>query len=85
MILAIKKIKYRNSNKQRSSRQKTNFKIYKQFPFDLNTLINAKTFINLLKIESRALIYQKFLLSDNIQNKLDLLFLLKDLLKKIIY
>ena len=34
------------------------------------------------KIEGRALIYQKFLLSDNIQNKLDLLFLLKDLFKK---
>ena len=34
------------------------------------------------KIEGRALIYQKFLLSDNTQNKLDLLFLLKDLFKK---
>ena len=48
-------------------------------------MINAKTvYQSLEKIESRALIYQKFLLSDNIQNKLDLLFLLKDLLKKII-
>ena len=37
------------------------------------------------KIEGRALIYQKFLLSDNTKNKLDLLFLLKDLFKKIIY
>ena len=59
------------------------FKIYKQIPFDLNTLINAQTvYQSLEKIESRALIYQKFLLSDNIQNKLDLLFLLKDLFKK---
>ena len=59
------------------------FKIYKQIPFELNTLINAKTvYQSLEKIESRALIYQKFLLSDNIKNKLDLLFLLKDLFKK---
>ena len=59
------------------------FKIYKQIPFELNTLINAKTvYQSLEKIESRALIYQKFLLSDNTKNKLDLLFLLKDLFKK---
>ncbi len=59
------------------------FKIYRQIPFELNTLINAQTvYQSLEKIESRALIYQKFLLSDNIQNKLDLLFLLKDLFKK---
>ena len=59
------------------------FKIYKQIPFELNTLINAKTvYQSLEKIESRALVYQKFLLSDNTKNKLDLLFLLKDLFKK---
>ena len=59
------------------------FKIYKQIPFELNTLINAKNvYQSLEKIDSRALIYQKFLLSDNIKNKLDLLFLLKDLFKK---
>ena len=59
------------------------FKIYKQIPFELNTLINAQTvYQSLDKIESRALVYQKFLLSDNTKNKLDLLFLLKDLFKK---
>jgi len=59
------------------------FKIYKQIPFELNTLINAQTvYQSLEKIEGRALIYQKFLLSDNTQNKLDLLFLLKDLFKR---
>ncbi len=59
------------------------FKIYEQIPFELNTLINAKNvYQSLEKIEGRALIYQKFLLSDNTQNKLDLLFLLKDLFKK---
>ena len=46
-------------------------------------MINAKTvYQSLEKIESRALIYQKYLLSDNTKNKLDLLFLLKDLFKK---
>ena len=58
------------------------FKIYKQIPFELNTLINANTvYQSLEKIDGRALIYQKFLLSDNSKNKLDLLFLLKDLFK----
>ena len=51
------------------------FKIYKQIPFELNTLINAQTvYQSLEKIEGRALIYQKYLLSDNNKNKLDLLF-----------
>ena len=59
------------------------FKIYKQIPFELKTLINAQTvYQSLEKIEARALIYQKVLLSDNVQNKLDLLLLLKDLFKK---
>ena len=59
------------------------FKIYRQIPFDLNALINAQnTYQSLEKIEGRALIYQKFLLSDNTKIKLDLLFLLKDLFKK---
>ena len=32
--------------------------------------------------DSRALIYQKFLLSENTENKIQLLFLLKELFKK---
>ena len=40
------------------------FKIYKQIPFDLNTLINAQTvYQSMENIEGRALIYQKFLLN----------------------
>ena len=59
------------------------FKIYKQIPFGLNTLINAQNIYQSLdKLEGRALIYQKYLLSDNNKIKLDLLFLLKDLFKK---
>ena len=41
-----------------------------------------KMYIKHQKINSRSLIYQKYLLSDNIENKIKLLFLLKDLFKK---
>ena len=59
------------------------FKIYKKIPFDLNSLINAENIYQSLdNIDARALIYQKYLLSDNVENKLNLLFLLKDLFKK---
>ncbi len=59
------------------------FEIYKKLDFDLNTLINAEgTYQSLDSIDSRALIFQKFLLSDNTENKIKLLFLLKDLFKK---
>ena len=59
------------------------FEIYKKLDFDLNTLINAEgTYQSFDSIDSRALIFQKFLLSDNTENKIKLLFLLKDLFKK---
>ena len=59
------------------------FEIYRQIPFELNTLINAEdVYQTLNSVNSRSLIYQKYLLSDNIENKIKLLFLLKDLFKK---
>ena len=59
------------------------FEIYKKIQFDLNSLINADGIYQSLDgIESRALIFQRFLLSDNAENKIKLLFLLKDLFKK---
>ena len=59
------------------------FEIYKQIPFDLNSLVNADNIYQTLGgSDSRALIYQKFLLSDNLENKIKLLFLLEDLFKK---
>ena len=59
------------------------FEIYKQIQFDINTLVNAEeVYKNFDNIESRALIYQKYLISENVETKLDLLFLLKDLFKK---
>ena len=59
------------------------FEIYLSIPFNINQLINAETTYKALdSYESRALIYQKTLLSDNLENKLNLLFLLKDLFEK---
>jgi len=59
------------------------FEIYLSIPFNINQLINADTLYKSLNgYEARALIYQKTLLSDNLENKLNLLFLLKDLFEK---
>ena len=59
------------------------FEIYLSIPFNINQLINADTsYKSLSGYEARALIYQKTLLSDNLENKLNLLFLLKDLFEK---
>ena len=59
------------------------FDIYSNIAFDLNSLIKAEdiyqTFDN---IDARALIYQKYLLSDNEENKIKLLFTLKELFQK---
>ena len=59
------------------------FEIYISIPFNITQLINATTtYQSLESYEGRALIYQKILLSDNTENKLKLLFLLKDLFEK---
>ncbi len=59
------------------------FDTYKQIPFEINALITAKnTFQTLEGTEARSLIYQKYLLSESIETKLEYLFLLEDLFKK---
>ena len=59
------------------------FEIYKQIPFNLNTLINAKNnFQTLDRSDARALIYQKFLLSEDNVSKIEYLFILEELFKK---
>jgi hypothetical protein len=59
------------------------FEFYKSVPFHVNQLINAETVRKSLEgYEARSLIYQKILLSDNTENKLNLLFLLKDLFEE---
>tara|TARA_B100000941_G_C28493304_1_gene549308 strand:+ start:185 stop:1924 length:1740 start_codon:yes stop_codon:yes gene_type:complete len=63
--------------------EKIIFAIYKQIPFNLNTLVNAKSVYQTLnKTDARSLIYQKYLLSENVDSKLEYLFLLDDLFKK---
>ena len=59
------------------------FDIYKKIQFELNSLINANNIFQTFEsIDSRALIYQKFLLSDNAESKIKLLFLLEELFRK---
>ena len=63
--------------------KKTIFEIYRQIPFNLNNLINAKNNYQTLDgSDARALIYQKYLLSETNENKIEYLFLLEELFKK---
>ena len=58
------------------------FEIYKQIPFNLTTLINAKkNYQTLNESDARALIYQKYLLSEDNESKIEYLFLLEELFK----
>ncbi len=59
------------------------FEIYKQIPFNLSTLINAKNNHQALdESDARALIYQKYLLSEKPESQIEYLFLLEELFKK---
>jgi hypothetical protein len=59
------------------------FEIYKQIPFKLTTLINAKNnYQTLNDSDARALMYQKYLLSDSDASKIEYLFILDELFKK---
>jgi len=59
------------------------FDIYKQFPFSLSNLINAKNvYSSLNEREARALIYQKYLLSEDYKSRVEYLFILDELFKK---
>ncbi len=59
------------------------FDIYRQIEFDLNTLINAKNIYQTLQgSDARSLIYQKFLLSEQKEKKVEYLFLLEELFQK---
>ena len=59
------------------------FKIYLKMNFNFNQLANAEEiYKNLPGYKARALLYQSILLSDNVERKINLLFLLKDLFIK---
>ena len=73
-------IKYEKAAADNSFDKKELFEIYKKILFNVNQLINATDVSkNLPGYKSRALIYQSILLSDNIEKKLKLTFLLKNL------
>ncbi len=59
------------------------FSLYKRFQFNINQLLNAlDLYKSLSNVEARALIYQKILLESDINKKLELIKLLKDLFIK---
>tara|TARA_B100001063_G_scaffold240392_1_gene265312 strand:- start:109 stop:1878 length:1770 start_codon:yes stop_codon:yes gene_type:complete len=59
------------------------FALYKRFQFNINQLLNASvSYKSLSNIEARALVYQRILLESDINNKLELIRLLKDLFIK---
>ena len=59
------------------------FNIYLKVNFNFNQLSNSEEiYKNLPNYKARALIYQSMLLSDNIERKISLAFLLKDLFNK---
>ena len=59
------------------------FEIYKQISFNLNILINAKNnYQSLNQSDARALIYQKYLLAESNESKIEYLFLLEDLFEQ---
>tara|TARA_B100001057_G_C22832831_1_gene944071 strand:- start:539 stop:2272 length:1734 start_codon:yes stop_codon:yes gene_type:complete len=63
--------------------KKAIFEFYRQIPFNLNNLVNAKNnYQTFDESNARAIIYQKYLLSETNENKIEYLFLLEDLFKK---
>ena len=57
--------------------------IYKNIKFDFNDFLNIDQIYQTLDpVNARALVYQKTLISDNVETQIKYLFLLKDLFKK---
>ena len=74
---------YEHAAAENSFENEEIFNIYKQILFNINQLLNVtEAYKNLPSYKARALIYQRILLSDNIEKKLYLTFLLKDLFIK---
>ena len=74
---------YENAAAQNSFSKDEIFKIYLKMIFNFNQLVNAEDiYKNLPNYKARALIYQSMQLSDNIERKINLSFLLKDLFIK---
>ena len=73
-------ITYEQAAAQNSFEKEEIFKIYLKLHFNFHQLINAEEiYKNLPNYKARALIYQSMLLSDNIEKKINLALLLKEL------
>ena len=74
---------YEKAAEEDSFKSEEIFNIYKQILFNVNQLINAdEVYKNLPNYKARALVYQSILLSDNVEKKLNLIFLLKGLFEE---
>ena len=74
---------YEQAAAQNSFEDEEIFKIYLKMIFNFNQLVNAEDiYKNLPNYKARALIYQSMQLSDNVERKINLAFLLKDLFTK---
>ena len=74
---------YEQAAKQNSFEKDEIFKIYLKMNFNFNQLLNAEEiYKNLPNYKARALIYQSMLLSDDVEKKINLAFLLKNLFIK---
>tara|TARA_B100001123_G_scaffold414975_1_gene515022 strand:+ start:1057 stop:2799 length:1743 start_codon:yes stop_codon:yes gene_type:complete len=74
---------YEQAAQENSFRKDEVFKIYLRLDFNFNQLVNVKEIYKTLpNYKARALVYQSILLSDNVERKLNLIFLLKDLFIK---
>ena len=76
-------ITYEQAAAQNSFDSDEIFKIYLKMNFNFSQLANSEEiYKNLPNYKARALIYQSILLSDNVERKINLAFLLKDLFMK---
>jgi len=74
---------YEQAASQNSFENEEIFAIYLKMNFNFNQLINSEEIYKTLpNYKARALIYQSLMLSDDIERKIKLAFLLKDLFKK---
>ena len=74
---------YEQAAEEGSFEKEEIFNIYLRMYFNFNQLVNSKEIYKTLpNYKARALIYQSILLSDNIERKLELTFLLKELFIK---
>jgi len=59
------------------------FSLYKRFQFNINQLLNASnSYKNLSNVEARALVYQRILLESDVNKRLELIKILKELFIK---